>query len=150
MEAVGTLAGGVAHDLNNMLTAITSYADLAAATRGIRTPVRDYLDGVRKAADHAASLTTQLLAFSRRQIVNPKVIDLNDIILSINKMLRRLIREDIELVTLPAENLRLVQADHGHIEQVPPALVPAAPATESSAGGGDANTTARQVGYTAQ
>ena len=118
MEAVGTLAGGVAHDLNNMLTAITSYADLAAATCGIRTPVGDYLDGVRKAADHAASLTTQLLAFSRRQIVNRKVIDLNDIIVDMDKMLRRLIGEHIEVVTLPAKNLRLVQADLGHIEQV--------------------------------
>ena len=118
MEAVGTLAGGVAHDFNNMLTVITGYADLAAATLGIPTPVRDYLDQVRKAADRAASLTRQLLAFSRQQIVNPKVIDLNDIILSIDKMLRRLIRENIELVMLPAENLKLVQADPGHIEQV--------------------------------
>ena len=118
MEAVGNLAGGIAHDFNNMLTAIASYTDLAAARLGMRTPVRDYLDEVRKAADRAASLTRQLLVFSRRQIVNPKVIDLNDIILDMDKMLRRLIREDIELVTLPAENLRLVQADPGHLEQV--------------------------------
>ena len=118
MEAVGTLAGGVAHDFNNMLTAITGYTDLAAVTPGIPGHVRGYLDEVRKASDRAASLTRQLLTFSRRQIVNRKVIDLNDVILDMDKMLRRLIREDIELVTLPAEDLRLVQADPGHIEQM--------------------------------
>ena len=118
MEAVGTLAGGVAHDFNNMLTAITGYTDLAKAALGPDSPVGGYHDEVGKAADRAAGLTRQLLAFSRRQVVNPKVIDLNDIILDMDKMLRRLIREDIELVTLPSENLRLVQADPGHVEQV--------------------------------
>ena len=118
MEAVGTLAGGIAHDFNNMLTAIHGYNGLAAAAIGTSSPVRGYLDEIGKASDRAASLTRQLLAFSRQQIADPKVIDLNEIILSMDKMLRRLIREDIELVTLPAEDLRLVQADPGHIEQV--------------------------------
>ena len=118
MDALGTLAGGVAHDFNNMLTAITGYTGLAAVTPGIPGHVRDYLEDVRKAADRAAGLTRQLLAFSRRHIVSPKIIDLNDIIFDIDKMLRRLIREDIELVTQTAENLRLVRSDPGHIEQV--------------------------------
>ena len=118
MEAVGTLAGGVAHDFNNMLTAITGYTDLAKAALGPDSPVGGYHDEVGKAADRAAGLTRQLLAFSRRQVVNPKVIDLNDIILDMDKMLRRMIMENIELVTLPSENLKLVQADPGHIEQV--------------------------------
>ena len=118
MEAVGILAGGVAHDFNNMLTAITGYTDLAGATLGTDSLVRGYHYEIRKASDRAASLTRQLLAFSRRQIANTKVIDLNEIILDMDKMLRRLIREDIELVTLPTEDLSLVQADPGHIEQV--------------------------------
>ena len=118
MEAVGTLAGGVAHDFNNMLTAITSYADLCAAKIGATEPVRTYLSGVQKAVDHASSLTRQLLTFSRHQIVEPRIIDPNDVVANVEKMLRRLIRENIELIVVPYSRLRRVAVDPGQMEQV--------------------------------
>lgn len=118
MEAIGTLAGGVAHDFNNMLTAITSYTDLSAASVGKNEPVRGYLLGVQKAAERATSLTRQLLAFSRHQMVKPRVIDPNDVVANVEKMLRRLIREDIELIVVPNSTLRRVAVDPGQMEQV--------------------------------
>jgi len=118
MEAIGRLAGGIAHDFNNLLTAVTGYAELGFNALHPAERVRRYFDEIRQAADRATKLTRQLLTFSRRQPVQPRVINLNAIILDMHAMLRRLIGEDIELVTLPAENLWSVRVDPGHLEQV--------------------------------
>ena len=118
MDAIGRLAGGMAHDFNNLLTPIMSYADLAAAALPPESHLRGFLQEIQKAGERASHLTRQLLAFSRRQTIDPKVINFNDLILNMDKMLRRLISEDIELVTLPAEDLGLVRADPGQCEQV--------------------------------
>jgi PAS domain S-box-containing protein len=118
MEAIGQLAGGVAHDFNNLLTVITCYAEIVKENlEQDDQPVED-IEEVVKAARRAADLTRQLLAFSRRQILTPRVIDLNDVISEMQKMLRRLIREEINLEMIPGENLGLVKADTGQIEQV--------------------------------
>ena len=117
METMGRLAGGVAHDFNNYLTAIRGYAGLARNALRPGDPVRDDIEQVLKAAERAAALTSQLLAFSRRQIIEPRVVNLNDLILDMDKMLRRLIGEDIELVVLPAPDLGLVRVDPAQIEQ---------------------------------
>ena len=118
MEAVGSLAGGVAHDFNNLLTPILGYAQLAALDDGIDERLRGRLGEIEKAAAKASVLTQQLLAFSRRQIAEPKVINLNSLMFDVDNMLRRLIGEDIELVTLPAQNLGHVKVDPGQMEQV--------------------------------
>ena len=118
MEAVGQLAGGIAHDFNNMLTAILSYTDLAIMSQASNDPADTYLQEVRKAAERSAQLTSQLLAFSRRQIIEPRVVDLNHVIFEIDRMNRRLIGEDIELVTLPSHDPWLVKVDPGQMEQV--------------------------------
>lgn len=119
MEVVGRLAGGVAHDLNNLLTVIGSNAGFALDGIGRNADeAREDLQEVLKAAERAKNLTQQLLAFSRRQIITPEILDLNTLILDMDKMLRRLIGEDIELVTIPAENLGLVRADRGQMAQV--------------------------------
>jgi two-component system cell cycle sensor histidine kinase/response regulator CckA len=118
METVGRLAGGVAHDFNNLLTAISGYANFALEALPVGDPVRDDVVQIIKAGDRAAGLTRQLLAFSRRQIIEMRTINLNDLILDLDKMLRRLIGEDIELVTLPTSGLGKVKADPGQIEQV--------------------------------
>ncbi|MCH7620365.1 MAG: response regulator [Chloroflexi bacterium] len=118
MEAIGQLAGGVAHDLNNMLTPIMGYAQMEMAKLPSGDSSSNSLEQIHKAAERAADLTRQLLAFSRRQVVEPKVIDLNDLIIDLDQMLRRLLGQDIELVTLPSGNLDLVEADPGQIEQV--------------------------------
>ena len=117
MEAVGQLAGGVAHDFNNMLSAIISYTHLAQMRSPESGTMSDYLNEVRKAADRASHLTRQLLAFSRRQIVEPISLNINDIVLELNNMLRRLIGEDIEIVMLPETDLGFVRVDPGQIEQ---------------------------------
>jgi two-component system cell cycle sensor histidine kinase/response regulator CckA len=118
MEAVGRLAGGIAHDFNNLLTVITGYAELAAGQLKPEDPLRIELHEIHKAAQRAADLTRQLLAFSRRQVLQPRVINLNRVVGDTDKMLRRLIGEDIELVTLLMESLGSVRADTGQIEQV--------------------------------
>ncbi|MDZ7261538.1 MAG: PAS domain S-box protein [candidate division KSB1 bacterium] len=118
MEAVGRLAGGVAHDFNNLLTAISGYTELLLGDLGPGHPMRADLGEIKKAADRAAALTRQLLAFSRRQLLQPKVLDLNTLITNMDNMLRRLIGEDIELVTRLEPKLRRVKADPGQIEQV--------------------------------
>jgi two-component system, cell cycle sensor histidine kinase and response regulator CckA len=117
METVGRLAGGVAHDFNNILTAIKGYASLARKGLSGNDQARDDLDQVLRATERASALTHRLLAFSRRQIIALRLINLNDLILDMDKMLRRLIGEDIELVTIPAQDLGSVQADPGQIEQ---------------------------------
>ena len=118
MEAIGRLAGGVAHDFNNLLTVIKGYCQLSLAEMKESTPIRDALEVINKATEKAADLTRQLLAFSRRQIMEVRVLDLNALLQNLDKMLRRIIGEDIELVTLLGEDLGRVKADPGQIEQV--------------------------------
>ncbi|NIQ39845.1 MAG: PAS domain S-box protein [Proteobacteria bacterium] len=118
METVGRLAGGVAHDFNNMLTTIRGCAEIGMAKLDDTHPLHNDLHEIIRAADRAASLTRRLLAFSRRQMTEPKVIDLNHVLLDMDPMLRRLIGEDIELVTLPGEDLGRTEIDPGQIQQV--------------------------------
>lgn len=118
MEAVGQLAGGVAHDFNNLLTAISGYSDLGLRKLGEGDPLRRNLEEIKKASGRASSLTRQLLAFSRKQMLQAKVIDLNAIVGEMDRMLRRLIGEDIDLVTLLEPSSCQVKADPGQIEQV--------------------------------
>ncbi|HXF93760.1 MAG TPA: PAS domain S-box protein [Nitrospiraceae bacterium] len=119
MEAIGRLAGGVAHDFNNLLTVIRGYSDLVLARLHPTEPLRKDIEEVKKAADRAASLTAQLLAFSRRQFVAPKLVDLNVVVSGMETMLRRLIGEDlIQLCTVLDPQAGLVKADPGQIEQV--------------------------------
>lgn len=118
LEAIGQLAGGVAHDFNNLLTAITGYSDLSLRRLEEEHPIRRNLEEIKKASDRAASLTRQLLAFSRKQILEPKVLDLNLVVKDMYKMLRRLIGEDINLATNAASDLGRVKADPGQVEQI--------------------------------
>jgi two-component system cell cycle sensor histidine kinase/response regulator CckA len=118
MEAIGCLAGGVAHDFNNLLTVIQGYSQLSRIELKEGDPLKGNIDEIQNATDRAASLTRQLLAFSRRQVMEMKVLDLNTLLRDLEKMLRRVIGEDIEMVTLLAENLGRVRADVGQIEQV--------------------------------
>ena len=118
MEAVGQLAGGIAHDFNNLLTVITSYSAMLLGEQCTTPEVRADLEEIKSAADRAAALTRQLLAFSRRQLLQPRVLDVNELTLNLEKMLRRLLREDIELVTALEPALGLVHADPGQLEQV--------------------------------
>jgi hypothetical protein len=117
MEAVGRLAGGVAHDFNNMLTVISGYNRMILDELSPLDPLRGNAEEILKAADRAAALTNQLLAFSRRQIMRPTVLDVNAVIASTEKMLRRLIGEDIQLLLNPARDAGNIRADPGHIEQ---------------------------------
>jgi len=118
MEAVGQLAGGIAHDFNNLLTVITSYSAMLLGEQSTTPAVRADLEEIKGAADRAAALTRQLLAFSRRQLLQPRVLDVNELTLNLEKMLRRLLREDIELVTALDPALGMVHADPGQLEQV--------------------------------
>jgi len=118
MEAIGRLAGGVAHDFNNMLTAIIGYSQLVQAQLDDASPLRHDIEEIEKAGHRAAGLTAQLLAFSRKQVLQPKVLDLNDVISDVDKMLRRLIGEDIDLVTIAMPDLGRVKADPGQVEQI--------------------------------
>jgi nitrogen-specific signal transduction histidine kinase/CheY-like chemotaxis protein len=118
MEAVGRLAGGVAHDFNNLLTIISGYSELLLEHPGEVEPLRGYVNEIRNASGRAASLTRQLLAFSRQQVLAPRVLDLNAVVANVEKMLKRLIGEDIDLVTVLGESLWPVKADPGQLEQV--------------------------------
>ena len=118
MEAVGRLAGGVAHDFNNLLTVITGYSDLLLTSRDLKDNQRTALEEIRRSAERGGALTHQLLAFSRRQPMVSRVVHVNDLIIQIEKMLRRLIGEDIDLVTIPAAAQDTVTADPGRLEQV--------------------------------
>ena len=118
MEAIGQLAGGVAHDFNNLLTIITGYGQLLLEDLEPDDPRRLKMREINKAAARAVSLTRQLLAFGRRQVLASEVLDLNDVLTNLEKMLHRLIREDIELVIVQGEALGRVRADRGQIEQV--------------------------------
>lgn len=119
MEAVGRLAGGIAHDFNNLLTVINGYSDLLLQRRtSAHDDCRYELEQIKRAGERAASLTRQLLAFSRQQILQPRILDLNVVVSDIDKMLRRIIGEDIELVIRSQPGLGLVKADLGQMEQV--------------------------------
>src|SRR5262249_52819729 len=117
MDAMGRLAGGVAHDFNNLLTAIIGYAELAQAQLGPDNLMREDVDEIIKAGHRAAALTNQLLAFSRKQVIQPKVIDLNAVIADLQKLLGRLIGENIDLIVQPGRTLGRIKADAGQIEQ---------------------------------
>lgn len=118
MEAIGRLAGGLAHDLNNLLTVISGYSEMQLAASGPKDPNRIHAAQIMQAAERATALTQQLLAFSRRQVLQPKAIDLNAVVNSLQTLLRRLIGEDIEVVFTPAAELGTVRADPGQLEQV--------------------------------
>lgn len=118
LEAVGQLAGGVAHDFNNLLTAIIGYSELSLRKLEPESPVSRDIAEIKKAAGRAASLTRQLLAFSRKQILKPEVLDLNHVVGDMHKMLRRLIGEDIDLVTILSPETSRVEADRGQLEQI--------------------------------
>jgi two-component system cell cycle sensor histidine kinase/response regulator CckA len=117
MEAVGRLAGGVAHDFNNMLTVIAGYNRMILDELSTMDPLRGYAEEILKAADRAGALTNQLLAFSRRQVMQPRIINLNAVLGQTEKMLRRLIGEDIQLVMSLDKNAGNIKADPNHIEQ---------------------------------
>ncbi|MHB2020398.1 MAG: response regulator [Candidatus Xenobia bacterium] len=118
MEAVGRLASGVAHDFNNVLTVITGFTHMAMERLAVEDPMQADLQEVAGAANRAASLTRQLLLFSRRQAVRPMALDLNEIVSDMEKMLRHLIGEDIVLVTALARDAGLILGDGGHVEQI--------------------------------
>ena len=118
MEAVGRLAGGIAHDFNNILTVIISYSDLVLADEAITDPARGDLVQVRSAADRAAALTRQLLAFSRKQVLHPIVLDINTVVDDVAKMLTRVMPENIRLSLRLGDPLNSIYADRGQLEQV--------------------------------
>ncbi|HEY5062821.1 MAG TPA: ATP-binding protein, partial [Gemmatimonadaceae bacterium] len=118
MEAVGSLAGGVAHDINNILTVITSYTQLMLGDDALPHGMRDDVNEVKLAADRAAVLTRQLLAFSRKQILRPAVLDVNDVVGEMSSMLTRLIREDVHLEVKLGVNVQPIFVDRGQLEQI--------------------------------
>jgi CheY-like chemotaxis protein len=118
MEAIGLLAGGVAHDFNNMLTVIIGYSDMILDEDAPTAPIAEKIDVLKKAATHAVELTRQLLAFGRRQLVQPRVLNVNTIVENNFEMLRRSIGDDIELVTNLDAGLGAVRTDAGQIEQI--------------------------------
>ena len=118
MEAIGRLAGGIAHDFNNLLMVISGYTQMLLDQLEGESPLRKAATEIEKAADRAASLTRQLLAFSRKQVLSPKVLDLNALVLDNLKMLPRLLGEDIEVVNVPAGDLGRIKADPGQLAQV--------------------------------
>ncbi len=118
MEAIGRLAGGVAHDFNNLLTVINGYSDLLLGKLPPDDPQRGNLEEIRKAGERAAGLTRQLLAFGRRQVLAPQELDLNGIMANMDRMLRRLIGEDVDLVSIPTPAAGRVKADPSQIEQI--------------------------------
>jgi PAS domain S-box-containing protein len=118
MEAVGRLAGGIAHDFNNVLTIISGYSQLSLGTLEEGDPLRENLEEIQRGTERAAALTRQLLAFSRRQIMEMRVLDLNTVLRDLEKLLRPIIGEDIELITILSEELGKTKVDPGQIEQV--------------------------------
>jgi PAS domain S-box-containing protein len=118
LEAIGRLAGGVAHDFNNLLTVIAGNTELLSREFGVRGLFHDEVEGIRQAADRAAALTRQLLTFSRQQILQLQVLDLREVVANLEKMLRRVIGEDVELITVSDDDLGRVRADRGRMEQL--------------------------------
>jgi signal transduction histidine kinase len=118
LEAVGRLAGGIAHDFNNLLSVVLGYSMSLAAELPEDSPVRADVEEIQRAGERAAELTQQLLAFGRQQVLEPRVLDLNDVMVHVERMIRRILGEDIELITIPARSLWKVKVDPGQIEQV--------------------------------
>ncbi len=118
MEAIGNLAGGVAHDFNNLLSVILSYSDMLASGLKPEDPMRDDLEEISRAGQRAADLTRQLLAFSRRQMLQPRVFEINAVIDGVTKMLRRLVGADVELAVVSGPGRGTVRADPGQVEQI--------------------------------
>jgi CheY-like chemotaxis protein len=118
MEAVGRLAGGIAHDFNNLLGVIIGYSEIFEERLGQSDPLRPKAELIKKAGQRAATLTRQLLAFSRQQVLEPKVLDLNAVVADTLKMLQRVLGEDIELIMVPGPELGRIKADQGQIEQI--------------------------------
>src|SRR4029077_4333861 len=118
MEAVGRLAGGIAHDFNNLLMVISGYSEFLLERLGPDPSLRSPAQEIASAAERASSLTRQLLAFSRKQMLAPRILDLNAIVTENSKMLTRMIGEDIDLVMVPHASLGAIRADSGQIEQV--------------------------------
>jgi two-component system cell cycle sensor histidine kinase/response regulator CckA len=118
MEAIGRLAGGVAHDFNNLLTAILGYTDILLLNTGLGENEKESIGEIKKSAERAALLTQRLLAFSRKQVLQPKILNLNTLIRNLQEMLMRIIGEDIRLITRLNPNIRNVKADPGQIENV--------------------------------
>jgi PAS domain S-box-containing protein len=118
MESIGRLAGGIAHDFNNLLTAILGYSEIALMQIKEGDPLRANIEEIKRAGNRAANLTRQLLAFSRKQVLQPQIMDFNSIVFELDKMLRRLIGEDVELVTHLQDSIGLVKADPNQVEQV--------------------------------
>ena len=118
MEAIGRLAGGIAHDFNNLLTIIKGYTEMALKRPKVPAEVHADVERIDDASERASSLVRQLLAFSRRQMMQPKVIDLNSIVMGLDKLLRRLMDEGIEMRTMPGKDLGTIKADPAQIEQV--------------------------------
>jgi PAS domain S-box-containing protein len=118
MEAVGRLAGGVAHDFNNILGIITASCELLSGRGGASTPGAAYLDNIRKAAERGAGLTRQLLAFSRRQPIKPQILDLNERLKEVSRLVRPLMGDDVKITVAPASNPAIVEADPGQIDQI--------------------------------
>src|SRR5439155_22323810 len=118
MKAIGQLAGGIAHEFNNMLTVIRGQVEVMAEEMLASDPFRPRIEEVERASERATALTRQLLAFSRRQVLQTKILDLNSVITNLNQMLVRLIGEHIDLHFLPAADLWPVKVDPGQMEQV--------------------------------
>jgi len=118
MEGIGRLAGGIAHDFNNLMMVVTGFSEIMLSKLESNEEVTDELEQILNAGNRASSLTRQLLAFSRKQVLNPKVADVNEILADFQKMLERIIGEDVELVFVPGDRLEKVLVDRGQIEQV--------------------------------
>jgi two-component system cell cycle sensor histidine kinase/response regulator CckA len=118
MEAIGRLAGGIAHDFNNLLTIIKGYTELALKRPKISPELQADVERIEDASERASTLVRQLLAFSRRQVLQPKLVDLNSIVVGLDKLLRRLMDEDIGMSTIPGKNIGTIKADPGQMEQV--------------------------------
>lgn len=118
MDAVGQLAGGIAHDFNNLLTAIIGYSEMLASQLPADGELAADVREIQGAAERATSLTAQLLAFSRKQVLRPTVVDINQVVLETSKLLQRILGEDVELVLQPSRDLDLVKADRGQLGQV--------------------------------
>ena len=118
MEAIGRLAGGIAHDFNNLLSVVIGYSELVRQDLPLQSPLRAQVDQIHRAGERAAELTRQLLAFSRRQVLRPRRLELNAIVLGLESMLQRLLGEDVELEIRAAPNLSHVEADPSQLEQV--------------------------------
>ena len=118
MEAVGRLAGGIAHDFNNMMTVVTGYGESLLLSLEDQNPLRQSVNEILSAGRKAAALTQQLLAFSRKQLLHPRILDLNEVVAGIENMIRRLIGEDVAFDFLPQEGVGRVKADAGQIDQV--------------------------------